>query len=369
MNYEVSLEKKLRSIAELFHIQGTLVSYEVITTGNINSTYRMKFSQNNGIVKTYIVQRVNTYVFKAPKEMMTNISLVTNHIKSKALPNQQTLVFYVTDEGKNYYDDGEGNFWRVSNFIDSITLNSCDELSVMEAVGTAFGEFQNILSDFDASKLYETIPDFHNTKKRIEKLYEDIAVDSFGRCKEVQAEIDFIKENEALAFQLTEMLEKGELPLRVTHNDTKINNVLFDNVTHYPIAIIDLDTVMPGLAMHDFGDAVRFACNTAAEDEKNTDLVSLDLTRFQAFAQGFIGKTAKSLTENELNTMVLGAITITIELAVRFLDDYITGDKYFKTLYAGHNVVRTKCQLALAKDMLKKREAMEYLVRDIVSQC
>ena len=369
MNNEFSIEKKLREIANIFHANGTLVSYEVITTGNINSTYWLKFSQGNGVTKTYIMQRINTYVFKKPQEIMSNISLVTNHIRSKSIPGQQTLMFYVTDEGKNYYDDGEGNFWRMSNHIDSITFDSCDELSVMEAVGAAFGDFQNMLSDFDASKLFETIPDFHNTKKRIENLMLNIEKDECGRVAEVKEEIDFVKEHAELASKLTVMLENGEVPLRVTHNDTKINNVLFDKKTHYPIAIIDLDTVMPGLAMHDFGDAVRFACNTAAEDEKDLSKVSLDLTRFQAFAQGFIGKTAKSLTEAELNTMVLGAITITIELGVRFLDDYITGDKYFKTLYDGHNLVRTKCQFALAKDMLKKREAMEYLIGDIVSQC
>jgi hypothetical protein len=363
MHCEESLENKLIDIAGLFQIEGKATSTEVITTGNINSTYRMKFTQNNGTVNTYIVQRVNTYVFKAPKEMMTNISLVTNHIKSKSLPGQQTLMFYETAEGKNYYDDGEGNFWRICNYIDSVSFDSCDDLSVMEAVGTAFGEFQNILSDFEAEKLYETIPDFHNTKKRILKLYEDVEKDEFGRCAEAKEEIEFIKANEKLAFQLTEMLENGELPLRVTHNDTKINNVLFDKNTHYPIAIIDLDTVMPGLAMHDFGDAVRFACNTAAEDEKQVELVSLDLKKFEAFVKGFIGKTAKSLTDNELSTMVLGAITITLELAVRFLDDYITGDKYFKTLYSGHNLVRTRCQLALAKDMIKKRELMEDCIR------
>lgn len=369
MNYEFSIEKKLREIAAVFHASGTLVSYKVITTGNINSTYWLEFSQGNGVTRTYIIQRINTNVFKKPHEIMSNISLVTNHIRSKSVPGQQTLKFYVTDSGKNYYDDGEGNFWRMSNHIDSLTLDSCDELSVMEAVGAAFGDFQNQLSDFDASRLYETIPDFHNTKKRIRKLYEDAEADLCGRVSEVQEEIRFVRENEKLASKLSEMLENGELPLRVTHNDTKITNVLFDKKTHYPLAIIDLDTVMPGLAMHDFGDAVRYACNTAAEDEKNLDLVSLDLTRFQAFAQGFIGKTAKSLTEKELETMVLGAITITIELGVRFLDDYITGDKYFKTIYEGHNLVRTRCQFALAKDMLRKREAMEYLIRDIVSQC
>lgn len=369
MNYEYSIEKKLREIANIFHASGTLVSYEVITTGNINSTYWLKFSQGNGVTKTYIMQKVNTYVFKKPHEIMSNISYVTNHIRSKSGSGQQTLMFYVTDEGKNYYDDGEGNFWRMSNHIDSVTFDSCDELSIMEAVGAAFGDFQNLLADFDASKLYETIPDFHNTKKRIEKLMENIEKDECGRVAEVTEEIEFVKKYAELASELTNMCEKGEVPLRVTHNDTKINNVLFDKKSHLPIAIIDLDTVMPGLAMHDFGDAVRFACNTAAEDEKNISLVSLDLTRFQAFAQGFIGKTAKSLSEKELNSMVLGAITITIELGVRFLDDYITGDKYFKTLYPGHNLVRTKCQFALAKDMLKKREAMEYLIGDIVSQC
>ena len=367
MNEELSIEKKLIKIAQVFNIKGSLSSYEVVTIGNINATYRLNFNYR-GKKNCYIMQRINTYVFKKPEEIMSNISLVTAHIKKHSKNGLQTLSFYVTDQGKNFYIDDEKNVWRVSNNIDSISYDSCDELAVMEELGAAFGDFQNILSDFDASKLYETIPDFHNTKKRIETLLTDIENDEFGRVKEVTEEIEFVKEHAALASELEEMKERGELPLRVTHNDTKINNVLFDKVTHMPIAVIDLDTVMPGLAMHDFGDAVRYACNTAAEDEPDLDQVSLNLTSFQAFAQGFIGKTAGSLTEKEVETMVLGAITITIELGVRFLDDYITGDKYFKTLYDKHNLVRTRCQFELAKDMLRKREAMEYLVKDIASQ-
>lgn len=364
MDSILSNEKELTDLASLFQIKGKCINIKVITAGNINATYRLDYD-DEGEVKSYILQKVNTYVFKSPEQIMSNISLVTSHILAKDDCNQKTLVFHNTKDGRNYYDDGDGNFWRICDNIDSISLDSCDDYNVLEAVGVAFGDFQNALADFDASKLFETIHDFHNTKSRIENLLKDIDEDPCNRVSEVADEINFVRENMELACRLTNMLEAGELPLRVTHNDTKFNNVLFDKVTKYPIAIIDLDTVMPGLAMHDFGDAVRFACSTAAEDEKNTDIVSIDVDKFTAFSKGFISKTCKSLTENEINTMVLGAITITIELGVRFLDDYITGDKYFKTVYEGHNLIRTRCQFALAKDMIAKRAMLESIVKNI----
>lgn len=363
MNQNINLDEQLKSIAGLFNISGEFESQKVLTAGNINATYKLTYKDGDK-TNYYILQRVNTYVFKKPEEIMSNINLVTKHILNSN-SDQQTLVFYNTADGKNYYNDGNGNFWRLCDNIDSVSLDSCDKLEVLEAVGAAFGQFQNILASFDAAKLYETIPDFHNTKKRLEKLFASIEKDECDRVKEAASEIAFIKENAELASTLTNMLEAGDIPLRVTHNDTKFNNVLFDKVTNLPIAIIDLDTVMPGLAMADFGDAVRFACSTAAEDEQNVSIVALDVDKFTAFAKGFVGNTKSSLTANEINTMVLGAITITIELAVRFLDDYLTGDKYFKTLYPGHNLVRTRCQLALAKDMLKKRDELEAIIKDI----
>ena len=364
---------RLKEIAEGFDIPGSFVTAEVITNGNINSTYAVEFKTAVGL-KKYILQRVNTYVFKNPEQIMSNIAHVTYHIAEKVKKMSAedaviTLKFYDNKASKlNYYDDGEGNFWRICDFIDSVTMNESNDTAVMKALGEAFGDFQNMLSDFDAKYLYETIPDFHNTKKRLDTLFADAEKDEAGRVASVKKELDFFRENRELAGKLTDMFEKGEIPARVTHNDTKLNNVLFDKEGKRPIAIIDLDTVMPGLTSSDYGDAVRFACSTAAEDETDLAKISLDMDKFKAFTEGFVGKTAASLTKKELETLPLGAITITIELASRFLDDYINGDKYFKTRHVKHNLERAICQITLAKDMLDKREQMERFVKSLINK-
>ena len=224
-----------------------------------------------------------------------------------------------------------------------------------------------MLSDFDATDLYETIPNFHNTRSRIAVFLRHVNEDPCGRADEVEEEIEKIKAFKPLAIRLNELVDSDELPLRVTHNDTKINNVLFDKQTGNAKTVIDLDTVMPGLVAHDFGDAIRFAANTAAEDEKDLSLVSLDMARFEAFAKGFIPEIAHTMTKTEIETLALGALTMTVELAVRFLDDYITGDQYFKTKYRGHNLVRAKCQLRLAEDMLARMDEMNAIVDKIAN--
>lgn len=361
-------KEKVREICAKFHTTGTFLAHSVVTCGNINTTYSVDFRQEDGSIKTYVLQRVNTYVFKNPIEIMQNIKRVTEHLREKVRRiNKPALHFYSTDEGLNYYAENDSTFWRLENYIDGVGYNTCDSLEILRNAGAAFGEFQNQLSDFDASSLFTTIPDFHNTAKRLDDLMAAYEADPCGRAASVEEEMRFFRENRQLAAQLTAMQDTGEVPLRVTHNDTKTNNVLFHRVTGAPLTVIDLDTVMPGLAMHDFGDAVRFAASTAAEDEKDVSKVALDLEKYRAFAEGFIGKTADALTENEIGTMALGAITITIELASRFLADYLTGDQYFKTLYAEHNLVRARCQIALAKDMLAKRPQMESIVREIAA--
>jgi hypothetical protein len=222
-----------------------------------------------------------------------------------------------------------------------------------------------MLSDFDASLLYETIPNFHNTRARFETLDAHVKEDVCGRVESVRAELDAVQSMRADALLLCDMLQRGELPLRVTHNDTKINNVLFDAVTGKEKTVIDLDTVMPGLVAYDFGDAIRFAGNRAAEDEPDLSLVGLDMARFAAFARGFVGEVGASLTENERKTLARGAFSITVEQTVRFLDDYICGDVYFKTLYPGHNLVRTRNQLRLAQDVWKHLDEMNAEVERI----
>ena len=358
--------RKLLQVGEVFRIPGPFFSYEEIKVGNVNHTYKVNYIRDDGTgmakIKSYLVQRVNTYAFQHPIELMQNIDRVTEHIRTKH-PDIKSLHFHHTAEGKNYMMDGT-EFWRMSNYVPSVTFDSCDELNVVRSAGEAFGDFQMMLADFDASQLYYTIPDFHNTRKRYEKLKADMAADPCGRVQEVRAELDWLLSVEDEACKLTDLYTEGKLPLRVTHNDTKINNVLFGEETHEALVVIDLDTVMPGLVGHDFGDAIRFAANFVEEDCPEAEKAGVNLNVYWAFAEGFLKETAATLTEAEVETLGLSCFALACELATRFLDDYIMGDKYFKTKYEGHNLVRTRCQIALAKDMQTKMDAMNAIVVD-----
>ena len=355
-------------VAKEFCINGKIVDLSPMTNGNINVTC-MVTVDNNGETSKYVFQRINTYVFKQPKHIMSNIGYVTSFILDKieklGLDTDGVLHFLTTAEGNNYVEDGN-DFWRAYIYVpNSLTVNHSDDLNKIRSAGKAFGNFQNMLSDFDASKLYETIPNFHNTRARIETFLKDVEKDECDRVAEVKEELKEMEKFYPLAIRLNEMVDQGELPLRVTHNDTKINNVLFDITTEEAKTVIDLDTVMPGLVAHDFGDAIRFGANTSAEDEPDLSKVSLDLNKYKAFAEGFLSEVCGSLTENEIKTLALGAFTMTFELVVRFLNDYINGDKYFKTLYPGHNLVRTRCQLALTKDMYNKMDEMNKIISEL----
>ena len=355
-------------LADVFMLGGTVKSFELIGNGNINTTYDVTVTVD-GVDKRYVFQKLNIYVFKSPKRIMQNIEKITSHISGKlearGMSRDNVMHFAHTSTGKNYFMDDRG-FWRVSEFVPNTeTFNTCDDLDKLRSAGKAFGEFQTMLSDFDATSLNETIPNFHNTRSRIAVFMRHVNEDPCGRVDEVTEEIEKIKSFKSMAVRLNELVDSQELPLRVTHNDTKINNVLFDKTTGEAKTVIDLDTVMPGLVAHDFGDAVRFAANTAAEDEPDLSKVSLDIDRFRAFAEGFIPEISSALTPIEIKTMSLGARTMTVELAVRFLDDYILGDQYFKTLYRGNNLVRARCQLRLAEDMLEHMGEMNKIISEI----
>lgn len=358
----MDLNKKLEEVSRLFRIEGEYVGYETICIGNVNQTYEVKFILPDGKPKSFLIQNVNTYAFRKPVQLMENIDNVTEHIRSKK-PGQVALHFHHTSDRKTYVIDGS-NFWRMTNYIASKTYNGAIDPEIIHNAGTAFGEFQNQLADFDITKLYETIPDFHNTRKRYEQLEAAVQADPKGRVALVQEELAFLEEIKDEACKLTDMLERGELPLRVTHNDTKINNVLFSPIDKRAMVVVDLDTVMPGLVGHDFGDAIRFAANTEAEDSVKLDQVRVDLDIFRAFTEGFLEMTASTLTENEINTLAASCLTLTAELATRFLADYILGDPYFNIAYPEHNLVRTRCQIALAKDMIRKMGDMEKIVHD-----
>jgi len=361
----MDLNKKLEEVSRLFRIEGTYLGYETIQVGNVNKTYEVKFLLPDGSPKSFLIQNVNTYAFRAPVQLMENIDKVTEHIRAKK-PGRVALHFHHTADRKTYVADGT-NFWRMTNFIRSITHNTVTNDKVIRNAGRAFGEFQMQLSDFNIHQLYETIPNFHNTRKRYEQLEDAVEANPVDRVSLVQEELDFLFSVKEEACLLTDLQEKGELPLRVTHNDTKINNVLFHPKDDSAMVVVDLDTVMPGLVGHDFGDAIRFAANREKEDSSNLDNVGVDLDIFRAFAEGFLEMTADTLTQKEIDTLAASCLTLTVELATRFLADYILGDPYFYTAYPEHNLVRTRCQIALAKDMQRKMPEMQQIIRDCVA--
>lgn len=362
---------EIKQICEIFGICGSLKEYSAIKTGNINKTYKVTFEED-GAVRDYIVQDINKFVFKDPEHIMSNINGITEHISKKYdadSAEKYVLHFLKTKDGANYFIDEDDRFLRAYRFIPrSVTYDVFDDLKILENAGSAFGKFQMQLADFDASSLYDIIPNFHNTASRFEALERSANADVCGRRDEVADILEFLSKNKEIALSLVSMLSAGELPLRVTHNDTKCNNVLFDFETGEPLAVIDLDTVMPGLTAYDFGDAVRFAANTACEDEADLSAVSLDLDKYEAFTAGFVTQTADAMTEGELETLYLGPIVMTLELTARFLTDYLDGDKYFKCNYEKHNLVRAKCQARLAEDMMQKTEQTKLIIRKYAKQ-
>ena len=362
----------LAYLAEKFGIEGTVKGFEVVRHGHINGTFDVAIEREDGVEKHYFFQRVNTFVFKHPEQIMSNIAHVTGHLAQKleqlGESRHGAMRFVTRPGGANFYIKGD-EFWRVSKAVpNALTINVCQNPESFRSAGQGFGHFQMLLADFDASKLYETIPNFHNTKWRLETLWANVEADPCGRAKEVTQELKSIRRLSALACRLGEMLDAGELPLRVTHNDTKINNIIFDKDTLKAKTVIDLDTVMPGLVANDFGDAIRFTGNTAKEDEADLSKVGLSLTMFRAFTEGFLGEVKNALTPAEIDTLALGAFTMTLELVARFLADYLVGDQYFKVAYPEHNLVRARCQLRLAEDMFDKFDDMNRIVAEVAAE-
>ena len=348
-----ALFEKLVAVGTAFRLPGTLQSYTELKNGNINRTYKLNYTAVDAAgaenEKSYLAQKINTVAFRDPVGLMENIDRVTAFLRAKR-PDAVSLHFHHTAAGENYLVEPDG-FWRLSNYVRSVTFNSGENLSVVRSAGEAFGEFQMLLSDFDAATLHETIPGFHDTRLRYAALKEAVRADRCGRLAECKAEVEWLLSVEDTACTLTDAYRRGELPLRVTHNDTKINNVLFDEETLKPLVVIDLDTVMPGLVGQDFGDAIRFAANAGGEDCENLSEVFVDMAVFGAFCDGFLSKTAKVLTRREIETLGISSFAMTCELAARFLTDYLCGDVYFKVKRERHNLIRTRAQVALAKDM------------------
>ena len=351
----------LGEIVEEFSIESGALPYG---NGHINDTFVITSHPK------YILQRINTEIFKSPDELMENIERVTVAIKKKLVengknPQRGTLTIVKTKNGQNYFRAKDGSCYRVFHFIDeAVSYDRVESDSILYGAAKAFGEFQKMLSDFDASLLHETIPDFHNTPKRLENLKASIAADKAGRRESVKEEIDFALSFEGDISTVTDGLADGSIPLRVTHNDTKINNVLIDPLTGEGVCVIDLDTVMPGSLLYDFGDGLRTGGALADEDERDLTRPGISIPLFKSYTKGFLAGIGDSITEKERELMPYSVFLLTYECGIRFLTDYLDGDVYFKTHRQNHNLDRARAQFAMCRDILKKQSELKKAVAD-----
>ena len=336
--------------------------------GHINSTFMVRIA---GTDKQYILQRINSYVFIHPKDVMENIRHVTEFLRGKIAeaggnPDRETITLVPARTGEACAEDAEGQVWRVMLFVpDTFSPELPDNLDILEECGGAFGRFARLLDDFPASSLHETIHAFHDTPSRLSQLEDAARQDPCGRLKDVQEEMAFARGCAAETRVLTDALAAGKLPLRVTHNDTKVNNVLLDRNTEKAVCVIDLDTVMPGLLAYDFGDAIRVGACSAAEDEQNLDLIHLEMPKYRAFARGFLSQLKGMLSRDELLSLEAGARIMTLENGLRFLADHLNGDVYFKIHRPGQNLDRARAQFALFRDMEKHSEEMKAILLEL----
>lgn len=352
-----------KEILKQFQLEGEVVDLKPYGSGHINKTFLAVTAGG----RRYVLQEINTDIFHDTAGLMENVVNVTSYLKERIVkeggdPDRETLTVVPTVKDAYYYADEAGNDWRVYRCIERIiTLDQAQNAEDFKESGRAFGRFQAQLADYPAQTLHETIPDFHNTPKRYQTFEKAVEEDICKRAASVAEEIAFIRERKDEISILMELLRKGELPLRITHNDTKLNNVLLDEETHKAVCIVDLDTIMPGLCAYDFGDAIRFGANTAVEDEPDISKVSLSLELYRAYAEGFLEGCGGRLTPKEIELLPLGAKTITIEQGIRFLTDYLQGDTYYHTEREGQNLDRCRTQLALVADMERKWEQMAIL--------
>lgn len=363
---------EIKKVISQFDYKGEFVSVKEFGSGHINRTFIVTFDKN-GESQKYILQKLNADVFKNINELMENVFAVTSFLRDVIKqnggdPDRETLHFIKTKDGKKYYADGK-SYYRSYIFVkDSISYNSVDNAELFKSSGVAFGRFQKLLAVFEADSLFETIPNFHNTIWRYENEFLPAIENNIsGRLDSCIDEIEFVKARKSDAGVLVDLINNGSLPLRVTHNDTKLNNVMFDEKTNECVCVIDLDTVMPGLALYDFGDSIRFGTNTAAEDEADLDKVSINIDYFKAYAEGFLSEAGASLNQCELDNLAFASKLMTFECGMRFLTDYLNGDTYFKTSYPEHNLVRARNQFKLVADMEKHMDEMEQIIKDINS--
>lgn len=365
------LMSSIYDVVDKFNFKGELTECREFGSGHINKTYIAVYN-DNGVQRKYVVQQINDGVFKNIDQLMKNIFSVTSYLRKVIKENggdadRETLHFIKTKDDKRYYADDNGSFYRAYIYVrNSVCFNSVDSADVFASSGVAFGRFQKLLSGFDASELTETIPHFHDTLWRYENEFlPAVENDAAGRVNTCRDEIKFVTDRKDDTRVLVDLISEGKLPLRVTHNDTKLNNVMFDKDTKQCVCVIDLDTVMPGLALYDFGDSIRFGANTAAEDEADLSKVSLNLDYFAAYAKGFLSEAGESLNACEKDNLAFASKLMTFECGMRFLTDYLNGDTYFKTAYPEHNLVRAKNQFKLVADMESKMDKMQEIIKSI----
>ena len=355
-------QEKLIEIASQFAIEGEIAQINALGEGFINDTFVVATA---GDAPDYILQRKNHIVFPDVPGMMDNIKAVTEHIKAKvADPMRETLTVIPANDGKLYVQDGE-NFWAVCLFIpDTASYDRADSPALAYQGGVGIGRFQALLADFD-KPLNETIKGFHNIRWRFQQWDETIAANPAGRVEQVQEEIKWVESRREEMLSFWSKVESGEIPTHVTHNDTKISNILFDKPTGNVLCAIDLDTVMSSTSLNDFGDAIRSYTNTGAEDDKCLDNVEMSIDMFRAYAEGYLSEQRNSMTQSELDWLAFAGRYITFEQVLRFLMDYIDGDKYYKTAYADHNLVRTRAQYKLLQSMERQYDEMCAIVKEL----
>ena len=357
----------INKVVSNFDFRGEFLSVKEFGSGHINKTYIADFGENK-----YVIQRINSDVFRNVDELMKNVFSVTEYLRkiiseSGGNPERETLHYIKTKSGENYYKSEEGDCFRAYVFVkDSISFDSADTPELFKKSGAAFGKFQKMLKDFNADSLFETIPNFHNTYWRYENEFLPALLNApREKLDECRKDIDFVSERKDKMKTLTDLISEGKLPLRVTHNDTKLNNVMFDEKTGECVCVIDLDTVMPGLALYDFGDSIRFGASTAAEDEADLSKVEMSLEYFKAYSEGYLSEAGEALTSCEKEHLAFASMLMTLECGMRFLTDYLNGNIYFKTDYEKHNLIRERNQFFLVSNMEEKMDKMEEIIRNI----
>ena len=363
-----SAEERIQEALAAFDFGAPVVGALRYGQGHINDTFVVHTQPEDRCCRRFILQRMSAAAFKHPDELMENITGVTEYLgreieKHGGDRDREAMRVLRPRNGESFFTDSLGGAWRVYPFVErTVCYQSAESAELFAASGRAFGRFQQLLGGYPAETLHETIPNFHNTEDRLVKFKAALAADPLGRAKDCGPEIDFVLKREADCSVALDAMRAGKLPLRVTHNDTKLNNVLMDEETHEGVCIIDLDTVMPGLVIYDFGDSIRFGANHSAEDETDLSKVNLDVDLFAAYTAAFLEGAGGSLTNEEIAYLPWGAKLMTLECGIRFLTDYIDGDHYFHISRDGQNLDRCRTQFKLVADMEARWSELETIV-------